>query len=101
MSLALLKECALTTAAWIIWPTAYVSAEVESICSAVPPNFRRYAATNWLLPGRLAVGVQTSLVKIPVVFRRPTLLGKSTGFSGPLVMKRYFGLNLSWIIAFT
>ena len=64
------------------------------------PYFFAYAATNALLPGALDCGNQSPLLKMPLTFCGPTLLGNSAGSFGPLEKKRNFGLNLSWIIAF-
>src|SRR5207245_7961061 len=63
------------------------------------PYFFAYAATNALLPGALDSGNQSPLLKMPLTFFGPTLLGNSAGSFGPFEKNRNFGLNLSWISA--
>src|SRR6516225_2720269 len=87
--------------AWMIWPTAYASAEPESMPNGVPPYFFRYALMNWVFPGAFEFGNQSPQLKMPVVLARPTLSGNSVGELAPFDRKRSFGLNLSWTMGFT
>ena len=45
------------------------------------------------LPGRLAIGDQSSAVKMPSTLPRPTWAGKFTGSEASFGMNRIFGLN--------
>ena len=85
----------------ISWPTAYASAEVESMSNGVPPYCLSYADTNCVLPFDLEVGNQSPQLKMPSVFFAPTLLGNSVGELAPFERNRNLGLNPAWTIAFT
>src|SRR5439155_1973523 len=77
------------------------SAAVGSTVPAEPRYALTYAFTNAALPGERSSGNQSPVLKIPLTFFAPTLLGNSAGSFGPFVRKRNFGLNFSWIIALT
>src|SRR6266566_7970224 len=87
--------------AWMSWPTAYASAEVESIPNASPPYFFVYAAMNAWLPSALEFGNQSPQLKMPFTFPAPTFEGNSTGELAPLDRYRNFGFAFSEIIALT
>src|SRR2546427_12547433 len=92
-------ELVLVATAWISCPTAYASAEVESIPYASPPYFAMYDATNSLFPFAVEFGNQSPQLKMPWVLPAPTFDGNSTGEFAPFERYRYWGLNFNDIIA--
>src|SRR5439155_15881946 len=83
---------------WISCPTAYASADVESIPKASPPYLVVYALMKSWFPLAFELGNQSPQLKMPLTLFAPTFDGNSTGELAPFDRYRNFGLKFSEII---